>query len=233
MKISAQGHDPAKIVSDLLIVPLFGGAKKPAAAAVDAALGGILSDVIAEDELEGKDGEAATLRTFGKLSSGKVALLGCGSKPFNAVAARRWGARAAAAARAARARKVVLLVPDVADPFITARALAEGLLLGDYRFLKYKDEDAKKHGDNAIQEVVLSVPTRKVSAFEKGIAAGERLSRATILARGLVNEPALEMTPGKLVEVAKAIAAAHPGRLSLKVFDKEALEKMGCGGILA
>ncbi|MBI4457760.1 hypothetical protein HY633_02240, partial [Candidatus Uhrbacteria bacterium] len=122
MRITAQGREPDKIVCDVLVVPLFLDAKKPAFSAVDAAMGGLLSRVIAEEKFGGKEGEVAVVRTAGMIGAGKAALLGCGAKPFAPAAARRWGSRAAMAARGSRAKKVALAVPECADAAALAQA---------------------------------------------------------------------------------------------------------------
>jgi leucyl aminopeptidase len=239
MKIVVQGHDAKNLAVDLLVVPVFEDVKKLAGvgADLDRALGGLISGMRDQDRVEGKEGDFSVLRTLGKIGADRVCLLGAGKRPLNSAGARRLTAVAVAKARALHARSVAVAVPESRSASLTGvgQAMAEGAMLGDYRFLKYKGEDLKKHSEKAIEAVhLLPAGGRKDAAsLEKGAAAGIVFAQATMLARGLVNEPASEMTPDKLVETAKAIAAADPKRLSIKVFDVDALKKMGAGGILA
>lgn len=238
MRIIIQGHDPKSLNVDLLIVPVFEGVKKFGgwAADLEKATGGLLSDLREQERVEGKEGESAVVRPLGKIGATKLMVLGAGKKPFTAAGARRLAALAAAKARTQHAKSVALVLPEMPGPVADyGDALAEGAILGDYRFLKYKGEDLKKHVEKAVETFHLLPAGGKkdVAQLEKGIARGKTCAQATILARGLVNEPASEMTPGRLVETAKAIAAANPKRISLKIFDEKKLKEMGAGGILA
>ncbi|HTM68799.1 MAG TPA: leucyl aminopeptidase [Candidatus Binatia bacterium] len=238
MRIIAQAHEPKSLAADLLVVPVFKGAKRLSgpAAALDKASGGLLSDLMVQEKFEGKEGKHATLRTMGRLAATKVLLLGAGDKPLSEMTARKLAARSTVLARQAHAKKVAFVLPDgLGAPLPDiAEAVTEGAILGDYRFLKYKDEQMKEHAEKAIDEFAVAVAGKKdVAAAEKGIRQGEICSRATILARGLVNEPASEMTPERLVHFAQAIAKANPKRISIKVHDEKALRDMKAGGILA
>jgi leucyl aminopeptidase len=237
MKISAEAHDPRGLRVDLLVVPVPAGEKKfsGAAASLDKATGGLLADLKEQEAFTGKEGETATLRTMGKLAAAKIMLLGMGPKALRASSARKLAARAVRASRDERAKTIALVLPErLADAATEiGQAMAEGATLGDYRFLKYKDEELKKYAERAPQSFALAAPKRLTGGLEKGIARGLSYSHATILARGLVNEPASEMTPGKLADIARALAAAHPKRLKLEIHDTAKLKAMKAGGLLA
>src|SRR5690606_7128511 len=136
-------------------------------------------------------------------------LLGIGDAKLDARTARRAGARAAKLARNERAKKVALLL-DVAlgSAGVVARAATEGALLGDYRFLKYRDEALKERTKTNLDELglVMRDDRKARNDAKKGIERGEIEARGTMFARGLVNEPASKMTPTKLMEIAVAIA---------------------------
>ncbi|MEY4745340.1 MAG: hypothetical protein RL272_1285 [Candidatus Parcubacteria bacterium] len=239
MRTSVLDHDPTSLAADLLIIPVFKGSKRlsGSAAAIDKAMGGLLSDVIVQDRFEGREGEHTAVRTMGKIGATKIMLLGAGNRPFTAAAARKLAALSTGLARGKHAKTVAFMLPDALDAGIAdvAEAATEGAILGDYRFLKYKDEELKKYADGAIASfgIVTAGGKKNGAGAEKGVRLGEICSRATILARGLVNEPASEMTPGRLADVARALAAAEPKRLSLAVHDGNDLRAMKAGGILA
>lgn len=250
MRITAISQEPRLAACDLLVIPVNESAAKPdksgekksvppklsgAAASLDKTLAGLLSEHIEGDKFEGKEGQKIVLRVGGRIAAQRIALMGAGPKPYGDASARRVAARATKIAREYHAKNVVMLLPDglgreLAD---VAEACAEGALLGDYRFLKYKNEELKKYTEGALTEFSLLVATKRdLVAAEKGIRLGYVCSHATILARGLVNEPASTVTPGHLADIARALAAAQPKRLKLEIHDTAALKKMGAGGIL-
>jgi len=69
VKVNVQVQDVIAYPGDALIVNLFDGVRKPGGAtrAVDEALGGLISQVIAQREFEGKAGSSVLLHTQGKL----------------------------------------------------------------------------------------------------------------------------------------------------------------------
>jgi leucyl aminopeptidase len=239
MRIYHEQCDPKTLIVDLLAIPLFEDQKKllPNAAALDVATGKMFSGAISQDKMEGKEGETVVLRTMGKIGAAKIVIMGAGKKPTGSIAMRKFAARLTQVARKQHAKSVAILLDGVENGGLeeVAEAISEGATLGDYRFLKYKDEELKKYTEEAIDSFTLLLPgeKRRAAVIERGLRKGEICARATMLARGLVNEPASEMTPTHLVRIAEALAKANPKCLSLSVFDEQALTKMGAGGILA
>jgi len=230
--------DLARLKTDILIVAVGEKTKKLSgrAAGLDKASGGLLTELLVEEKFEGKEGKAAAARTGGKLAANKVMLLGAGKKPLTAAGARRIAALASQKACAQGAKTAALLLPDAlaGDLREIGAGAAEGTLLGDYHFLKYKGEDLKKREAEALEELtLLAANKRQQDLLEKGAAAGRLAARGTMLARDLVNEPASVTTPSHLMEAAKAIAAAAPKRIAIKVYDADGLRELGAGGLLA
>ncbi len=224
--------------ADLLVLPLFEGSKKLAgtAAALDKLLGGELSEALAEERLEGKEGESAVVKSRGRIAAARVMLLGAGQKPFGVKSARRYAALAAAKARLQRAKSVALALPEALEggPANVAAALAEGALLGDYRFLRYKGEDEMKRGETDLESLtLLAADKRQKEAMDKAAARGELYARGAIFARDLVNEPASVTTPKHLADAAVMVAGKAPKRLSVQILDRAKLEELGMGGLLA
>ena len=122
-----------------------------------------------------------------------------------------------------KAKKVFVDVPTGAIQSVT-----EGILLSKYKFTRYKKQKA--------------VPTPAVTLFlkekqtikecEEVVKTGKYYAQATMFARDLVNTPGKDMKPQELVEAAKELAKGV-GSISVSVYNKERLEKMGAGGILA
>ena len=82
MKFEVKTGDISKIKCDAIVVNLFEGVAKPggATAAVDAALGGVISGLIKNGEFKGKANEVHVLHTLGKIPARVVAVVGLGKK---------------------------------------------------------------------------------------------------------------------------------------------------------
>ena len=124
--------------------------------------------------------------TRGQLHAAAVVLVGMGdAKKLDGDALRRAGA--SLAKRAAKVSSVATTVldatPDGLDRADAAQALAEGVRLGAYQFLKYKG-DGKPSQLKKV--VVLGRSSRRCAA---ALERGARIAEAVAWARDLVNEP--------------------------------------------
>ena len=82
MDIKVESGDITKHPAKAIIVNLFDGVKKPGGAtgAVDKALGGGISGLIAEGEIKGKTGEVTLVHSLGKIPSPRVLVAGLGKQ---------------------------------------------------------------------------------------------------------------------------------------------------------
>jgi len=134
---------------------------------------------------------------------------------------------AGAAARAAgRARSLCVELAGAAapglDPADAARAVAEGAVLGAYRYTEWRTTPT----DSILADVTIVTGAPKAA-----VTRGVRAAQATCLARDLVNEPGGSLTAPAFAERAEAVAEA--AGLSCTVHDLEALRRLGFGGLLA
>ena len=103
-------------------------------------------------------------------------------------------------------------------------ALAEGFMLANYQFLKYfNDKDDKEY---SLQEIGLYGDWT-----EKQIEELNNILKAVYWARDMVNEPVCYLTAEKLS--AEAQELGKEAGFDVKVLNKEDLEKLGMGGLLA
>lgn len=109
-----------------------------------------------------------------------------------------------------------------------AREVAEGAIIGGYRFEQFKAADKQTP---AAERVTLVVPAEQIAKTEtlarRGVAIGEACNRA----RQIANQPPNVFYPQTLAETAGKIAKEF--KLGLTVFDEKALLKGGFGGLLA
>ena len=141
---------------------------------------------------------------------------------------RRLGAQAVRAGSTSKrlAIDVLDLVGDRAsgDRSGSIRALAEGLVLGSYRFTEYRSEP-KPVALSTVSVVGVS-GTKAVAAFKEGLAIGG----AQNFARDLVNRPGGDLTPAALA--GEAVKMARRERLRIEVLDLAQIRRQRLGGLL-
>ena len=138
---------------------------------------------------------------------------------------RAGGALARAASRhGVLAVRLLDTVDDPARRPAAAQALAEGLVLGSYRFATYKSDPKPSSLERVV--VVGGGGGRVTAALELGL----RIADGVILARDLVNTPGGDLTPRMLAEAAVEIAEREG--LQVSVLDEDGIVEAGLGGLL-
>lgn len=243
---ASPGDEPTRLEADLLgllcfddQVPVSGSAPDPAIASLDGALDGLLGRAAAEERFKGKKGQSLAVHTFGRAGAGRVLLLGAGSRAeFQPADLRYHAARLSRAAFGAGARVIGFVLPAIDGlPYErSAQFLAEGALLGLYRFDKYLSDEKK--GERTVPaelRVVLpagiAVDATLGDRLRRGALRGEQVASGIALARDLVNEPAAAMTPTQMAEVARRVAKEHSG-IEVKILGPKECEKLGMGMFL-
>jgi leucyl aminopeptidase len=231
MRVSVDTHRPEEVRADALILGRHSGEARlsPALAAVDAKLDGGLAAMLQGERFEGKAGQLAYLYAGGRLPAARVIVVGLGPKRgADAEAVRR---AASAGVRRARdlgaAAAAVFMPPDGLTARARAQAVAEGAVLGTYRFDKYLKEKSPK----TIESVAVVEPDRRQQpAAREGARAGEVWASATCATRDLVNEPANVVTPTYLADRARELGEA-PG-CRVRVLDRDECLELGMGAYL-
>jgi len=134
------------------------------------------------------------------------------------------------AASAQKAKSIALALSaakDAVKPENVA-ALVEGFVLATYEFDAYKQAPKKKETVNQVTFLIDNKNSKDISAVAK---RAEALAQATMLARDMVNTPPEDMQPKDLLSEARKIARAK--NVSLKVFNRSALRKMGANALLS
>ena len=214
-----------------IVVNLFEGVSQPSGAtgAVDSALGGAITDLIAEGDISGKRGENTLIYSLGQLPARRVVVAGLGKRSdFDTDVARQVNAEVARllASKGVKSYSTILHGAGVGglDAAESAQAAAEGIGLGLYSFEKYKS-DAK---DSSIEDAnVIEFDGSKLDAVTHGIGRGTVIAEAVNLAREMGNEPANYMTPTRMAEI--ALDVAQESRMELTVLDRSDIERLGMG----
>jgi len=228
VKIAYSKKSVASEKLDCLIVPLAEDALNPPASLSDS-LSKTVRNITALKEFSGKAGESLLVVT-GAASLPRVLLVGMGKKKeITGEGLRRIAGQAAQHAGKLNVGRVGFLLPKETGSIPTAEAakpLAEGAMLGAYRFETYKSmQDDKKNSRASLKQWVLLDPEgiSAPKAMQEGVVRAE----ATILSRDLGNLPANDMTPDAMAKRARALAKRHG--LKVKVLERAEMERLGMG----
>ena len=222
--------------ADAVIVNLFEGVTEPGGAtgAVNQALNGLISRLIADGEIKGTLGEVTILHPTDGVAARRVAIAGLGKSEEFSLTRVRQAAGAAARALAKRGcRRVATIVhgADVGglDPERAARATVEGTLLGVFEPDYYKTTDREAHDFDEF--TLVERDAQKVAAVRRGAAQGEHAAQATNFARTLQCEPPNRLTPTLFAERADAMGREYG--LETRVLGPDEMAQEGMGALLA
>ena len=241
--LSLSDTDPAELAVDAIVVGLHsanggGPLLAPGAESVAVAFEGRLAETLALLGATGAVGEVTKLATLGTVSAPVLAAVGLGPVPEDGNTPTESLRRAAASAVRALAGsgKVALALPapddngDTADGQLALRAIAEGALLGTYRFSGYKTKPQPGR-----REPVKAVSLHVTDAADKAAKAEAKragvVTAAVARTRDWINTAPNELRPPTFA--AEVTKAATDAGLEVAVLDEKALKKAGYGGILA
>jgi leucyl aminopeptidase len=113
----------------------------------------------------------------------------------------------------------------------TAEAVAEGLILSNYRFDKYKHKKKDKDDTPAeVERFYFHAGTLNPRAVRRGMKLGTRAATCACTARDMANEPGNSWTPERFGDFARKLARSSD--LKCRIIDKAGMKKLGMGGIL-
>jgi leucyl aminopeptidase len=173
------------------------------------------------------------MHTHGQLPAERVVLIGLGTKErFTLESLRLSCGRAAKTANRMRVTKAALYLPGDVDLAGVVRAAAEGIVLGGYRFDRYRTTNKEEKEAPRLAEVGLVLPAgaSKGKELSEALALGAAVGQATNWARDLVNEPAGVLTPTRLAEEAQAAAKEHG--LQATIGGRREIERLKMGMFL-
>ncbi len=111
------------------------------------------------------------------------------------------------------------------DKTAESLAFAEGMLLANYQFLKYKKDAAKEK--NSFETLNIHLNTAK----ENKVTELLHLTEAVYAARNLVNEPLSYLTAEQMSEEIQLLGKIAD--FKVKVFNKKKIQQLKMGGLLA
>ncbi|MBW1750949.1 MAG: peptidase M17, partial [Deltaproteobacteria bacterium] len=236
--IKLSEKDPESFDGDLLVyfIPETG---KKIVSCSNALVRVLLKQAWTSGDFTGKKGQTflsypvASKKGF---AAGRVLAVGLGKTEENEDDCREQ-IRLAAGTAATRAgglkvKTLMAVLPEktgLADADL-AECMSEGLILGNYRFDKYKTvakEDDKK---NRVERFFLQDGGLNHGKVRRGMKLGKLAAEAGCLARDMANEPGNGWTPVQFAEFGKKIASRSG--IKCRIIDKPGMKKLGMGGIL-
>jgi len=236
--VKTKTTDIIKIKTDVLAVGFYSDGSKfnKLSNALDRALDGAISKLVALGDFEGKCGSTAVIYGNGEIGANRVLLVGLGERKELKINCLRKAA-SIAANRAVKLKAVSLAVAlhQGAGRKISleaaGQAICEGVYFGSYRYDEFVT-DEKDGRLNSLDAVIVDSDSLAVKRIAKGVKDGNIIGQAQSYARTIANRPGNVINPDALAAEARKIAKAED-TLSCKVFDEKELIKRKAGGILA
>lgn len=116
------------------------------------------------------------------------------------------------------------------DRAAMVESFTEGILLGDYRFTKYKKTENDKSVYDGLQKLAFSVAGGK-GKVRRAVNRGAERAFAVHSARDMANEPGNGWTAAHFAAHAERLAEKYA--LTCRILDKAKMKRLGMGGILA
>src|SRR5690606_3294739 len=180
---------------------------------LDAAFQGALFEHLKAVEFTGKAGQLVEIPSLGRTACAKILLAGAGERgDEEAVRVEAAIATAVRVSLGAHPATVAVVLPQGVQTF---RQVAEGVVLGAYRFTKYLTGDRKPKRE--LERVEILAARKPTAAEQRELELGQRIAEAVCVTRDVVNEPPNVLYPETLAQRAREVAKAN--RLKCKVFD--------------
>ena len=198
---------------------------------LDGLTGGLISQVIKEEDFKGEVGETALIRfaPSGKVKAKSVLLVGVGEKAdYNSadIAAVSGGATRFLRKRNVKSFALATRLED--DVVEAARCAMQGVVTSQFELDKYKSSGKSKQ---EITNFVLYVEGARSSDLKNGLAQGEILGDSINFTRDLANEPPNILTPTEMANRAKAMAKETG--LKCEILDEAKMTRLGMGSLMS
>jgi leucyl aminopeptidase len=233
MKLSFEVLSPAKVEADVIVhfvhsdesllsreqkrlVGMFGASVRPPFDSKD---------------FKGVETDLVHVYLDGNGKTNRLLLAGLGErKKCTLETYRRAASRAAKRCRDLKARRVSMAVPDgPLDPGAVVGAMTEGVMLGLYRFDKYKS--GKNENSRSPEKLTFVTEERKWGTLgSRAVQRAVIIAEAAIFARNLANAPGNEIYPETLAKA--AVDSGKRFGFKVTVHDKATIRRLGMGGVI-
>jgi leucyl aminopeptidase len=231
MEITSSRKGLSEVEEDVIAVPVFEGEnpREGTLAALDHLTRGAVAPLFETGEVDGKKERWAMLYNTGTLQARRLLLYGAGKvEASTPVELQRFAGAVVRLLSTRRIKTAAFFLSDKLDAATTARAYAEGAIIGQMNGDIYasREEPARE-----IDRIVLMSEAPISADFDSAIKIGVEMGEATNLARALAFEPGNVITPSELARRAEEVAIREG--LAVEILDENGLKNLGCGALLA
>jgi leucyl aminopeptidase len=240
MQVQISAGNVGEIKAETILIPILRRGETPSSlpqglASIDRRMGGRLSDALAAGDFKAGDGDRLVI--YGPQGGDIVRciLLGLGdSESIDETAVRNLGGRVGREISAPNMGRAALLVAQGGSlaPERSACLLAEGAILGAYKFERYKLKTSTPAAKSSSR--LQLAWTRKIKSLAKlrnDVVRAVKVAESQSLARDLSNEPPNSIYPESLASECRKMARSVG--LRCQVMNVTELKKRGYGAILA
>lgn len=224
---------PSKTADTAVIALYKDGKLSETGKTVDQMVGGIVQHQLkSTPTFKANAGQTLTVALPPKAPYTRIILLGLGEQDkMTTSVAETCGGRLLSALRSYGAENAVVLnLEDLDSEFSLELSIGMGVRLGTYEFEHYKTTSKKKK-DEAPSLSSLSFISTEAKLLSGLFDDEEDLAASVFLTRNLVNEPPNKLYPESFAKVIQKTLT--PLGVKVEVFDKDKLEKMGMGLMIA
>ncbi|WP_435101538.1 leucyl aminopeptidase [Arhodomonas sp. AD133] len=237
MEYSVKSGNPEKQRSACVVVGVFESRRLSSAAArIDEASGGFLTQLGRRGDMEGRLGQTLMLTNVPDTLCDRVLLVGCGrEREFDDGAYRQAVAAMTNALHDSGAVEAVSYLPDLPvkarDNIWRVREAVQTVDSTLYRFDRLKSR--KDTPRRPLRKLTLSVPSRRdLAPGERAAREGHAIAQGMGVARDLGNLPGNICTPTYLADQARELAEQYE-RLEVDILGPGEMEELGMGALLS
>ena len=236
MEFSIKSGSPEKLRTGAVIVGVYESRKlTPAAAAIDAASKGRITEIVGSGDMEGKAGNTLLLHKLPGVAADRVLLVGLGKEKDFGV--REYRDAVAASVRALRDTGAADAVSTLADEaprksgavwaLRQAASIALDVLYRYDTHARHKKDDSR-----ALAAMAFTLPKKcSAAAAESALHQGAAIGHGLALTKTLGNLPPNVCTPTYLAEQAQEIGRKNG--IAVTVLDRADMQKLGMGSLLS
>jgi len=233
LEFSLNHNAPATVATDCVVVGAFAdGSLTPAGQAIDAASGGRLQALAGRGDLSGKTGKVSMLHDLPGVTAPRVLVVGLGE-------AAKYGVPQflKAVGDAARTLKdgpvgsALLTLPETPVPgHDGAWNIRQAIIAADHACYRYTATLGSKSAKREHKGLAsLAIGGRD----EQALAQGRAIAAGVAFARELGNLPPNICNPGYVAQQGREFAKRVGGNVSCEVLDREQMQALGMGSLLA
>jgi leucyl aminopeptidase len=236
VEFSIKSGSPEKLRTGAVIVGVYESRKlTPAAAAIDAASKGRITEIVGSGDMEGKAGNTLLLHKLPGVAADRVLLVGLGKEKDFGV--REYRDAVAASVRALRDTGAADAVSTLADEaprksgavwaLRQAASIALDVLYRYDTHARHKKDDSR-----ALAAMAFTLPKKcSAAAAESALHQGAAIGHGLALTKTLGNLPPNVCTPTYLAEQAQEIGRKNG--IAVTVLDRADMQKLGMGSLLS